>query len=78
MYLSNRTIPDIAYSVSRLSRYIGNPNQEHWTTLERVLKFLKGTMSFRLRYTRFPRVVKGYTYATWISDSISVKVLTEK
>ena len=63
MYFSNRTQPDIAYSVSRLSRYTSNPNQEHWIALERVLRFLKGTMSLGLRYTGFPSVVEGYTDA---------------
>ncbi|KAL0342876.1 UNVERIFIED_CONTAM: Retrovirus-related Pol polyprotein from transposon RE2 [Sesamum angustifolium] len=38
----NYTRPDIAYAVSRLSRYTHNPNKEHWVALHRLLKYLKG------------------------------------
>ncbi|KAL0314019.1 UNVERIFIED_CONTAM: Retrovirus-related Pol polyprotein from transposon TNT 1-94 [Sesamum angustifolium] len=34
--------PDIAYTVSRLSRYTHNPNKEHWDAIHRLLKYLKG------------------------------------
>lgn len=30
MYLMNSTRPDIAYAVSRLSRYTHNPSNDHW------------------------------------------------
>ncbi|KAL0352264.1 UNVERIFIED_CONTAM: Retrovirus-related Pol polyprotein from transposon TNT 1-94 [Sesamum calycinum] len=42
MFLMNYTRPDIAYAVSRLSRYTHNPNKEHWVALRRLLKYLKG------------------------------------
>ncbi|KAL0349108.1 UNVERIFIED_CONTAM: Retrovirus-related Pol polyprotein from transposon TNT 1-94 [Sesamum angustifolium] len=42
MFLMNYTRPDIAYAVSRLSRYTHNPNKEHWFALRRLLKYLKG------------------------------------
>jgi len=35
LYMSNKTIPDIAYVVGRLSRYNSNHNREHLTILER-------------------------------------------
>ena len=40
MFLMNYTRPDIAYVVSRLSRYTHNPNREHWVALIRLLKYL--------------------------------------
>ena len=48
MYLMNSTRSDIAYSVGRLSRYTQNPNKDHQTTLERVAKYLKGTIDYDL------------------------------
>ena len=33
MYLMNCTRPDIAYAVSKLSRYTSNPSDDHWTAL---------------------------------------------
>lgn len=38
MYLSNCTRPDIAYSISKLSRYTSNPGKDHWKDMIRVLR----------------------------------------
>ena len=45
MYLMNCTRPNIAYAIGRLSRYTQSPNQDHWTIVRRVLKYLRGTIS---------------------------------
>ena len=46
MHLMNFSRPDIAYAVCRLSRYIHNPNNDHWNALIRVMKYLRGTMNY--------------------------------
>ena len=46
MFLMNYTRPDIAYVVSRSSRYTHNPSSEHWNALHRLLRFLRGTMNW--------------------------------
>ncbi|XP_076917942.1 uncharacterized protein LOC143578165 [Bidens hawaiensis] len=38
MYLRTCTRPDLAYAVSRLSRYTSNPSVEHWKTITRILR----------------------------------------
>ena len=73
MYLMNATRPDIAYSVSRLSRYTSNPAKDHWEALVRVIKYLKYTITYGLHYTRYPQVLEGYSDANWISDNIENK-----
>ena len=73
MYIMNCTRPDIAYSVSRLSRYTCNPGHDHWEALIRVLRYLKHTMNYGLHYTRYPPVLEGFTDANWISDSNDTK-----
>ena len=60
MFLMNCTCPDIAYAVSRLSRYTDNPAYEHWNALTRLLRYLKGTMNLGLTYTGHPIVLQGY------------------
>ena len=40
MYLMSRTRPDIAYAVSKLSRYTSNPGSDHWKGITRVLRYL--------------------------------------
>ncbi|XP_075080666.1 secreted RxLR effector protein 161-like [Nicotiana tabacum] len=42
MFLMNYTRPDIAYVVSRLSRYTHNPSSELWNVVHRLLRYLRG------------------------------------
>ena len=69
MFLMNCTCPDIAYAISRLSRYTHNPASEHWNAITRLLKYLKGTMNLGLTYTSHPLVLEGYCDANWISNN---------
>ena len=73
MYLMNSTRPDLAYAISRLSRYTSNPAQEHWDALVRVLRYLKNTLDYGLHYTKYPPVVEGFSDANWISDTTESK-----
>jgi hypothetical protein len=68
MYLASATRPDISFDVCKLSRYMSNPSDNHWHALERVLRYLKGAMSFGIHYSRHPTVLEGYSDANWISD----------
>ncbi|KAK8635371.1 hypothetical protein V6N13_004110 [Hibiscus sabdariffa] len=72
MFLMNCTRPDIAYAVSRLSRYTHNPSNEHWIALKRLLKYLRGTMDWKLNFVGFPAVLEGYCDANWVSDNDEV------
>jgi hypothetical protein len=69
MYLASATRPDISFAVSKLSRFVSNPGDDHWRALERVLRYLKGTVSYDIHYTGYPRVLEGYCDANWISDA---------
>jgi hypothetical protein len=69
MYLSSATRPDISFVVCKLSRFVSNPGDDHWSALERVTRYLKGTMSYDIRYTGHPKVLEGYCDANWISDA---------
>jgi hypothetical protein len=69
MYVMNCTRPDIAYSVSKLSRFTSNPGENHWKAIIRVLGYLKYTQNYGLHFTRYPAVLEGYSDANWISDS---------
>ena len=52
MYLMVSTRPDIAYSVSCLSRYMSNPGQPHWEALKWLLRYLKHTSHYGLHYSK--------------------------
>ena len=73
MHLMNFSRPDIAYVVCRLSRYIHNPNNDHWSALARLMKYLRGTMNYGILYSGFLAVLEGYNDANWISDSDEIK-----
>jgi len=52
MYVALRTRPDIAFSVTALSRYNVEPLEMHLTTARRVLRYLKTTSELRIHYRR--------------------------
>ena len=59
MYLASATRLDISFAVSKLSRFVSNPGDNHWRALERVLRYLKGTMSYGIYYTGYLKVLEG-------------------
>ncbi|GJX21866.1 retrovirus-related pol polyprotein from transposon TNT 1-94 [Tanacetum coccineum] len=68
MYLMTSTRPDLAYAVSRLSRYTSNPSVAHWKAMTRVLHYLRYSRDYGLHYVRYPAVIEGYNDANWISN----------
>ena len=61
MYLASATRPDISFTVSRLSKFMSNPGTDHWHALERVMRYLVGTMSYGIQYSGHPTVLEGYS-----------------
>jgi hypothetical protein len=68
MYLASATRPGISFAVSKLIRFVSNLRDDHWRALVRILRYLKGTMSLVIDYTRYPKVLEGYCDANWIPD----------
>nr|GEW22903.1 zinc finger, CCHC-type [Tanacetum cinerariifolium] len=69
MHAMTCTRPDIAFAVGKLIRYTSNPGTQHWQAIQRVLKYLKKTIDYRLIYISYPSVLEGYTDASWISNT---------
>jgi hypothetical protein len=69
MYLASAMRPNISFAVSKLSRFVSSPGDDHWRALERDLRYLKGTMSLGINYTGYLTVLDGYCDANWISDA---------
>ena len=67
MFLATRTRPDIAFAVGVLSQHMANPRKDHWTSLKRVLRYLKGTSSLGL-CLKGGRILQAYTDADWAGD----------
>ena len=49
MYLTN-TRPDICFAVNTLSQFLTNPRQVHLIAVNHVLRYLKGTVDYELKY----------------------------
>ena len=64
MSVMNCTRPNIAYSVSKVSRYTSNPGVDHWKAIIRVLRYLRNTLNYGLHYTRYPSLLEGYRMQT--------------
>ena len=44
--------PDIAFAVSVLSRFQSNPGPAHWKAMLHLLAYLKGSINYRITYSR--------------------------
>jgi hypothetical protein len=51
IYLTT-TRPNISFIVGILSRFMQKPCEGHWSAAKRVLKYLKGTQDFGLKYSK--------------------------
>jgi hypothetical protein len=50
MYIAMCTRPDISFAVGVLSCFLEKPNQQHWDSFIHVLRYLKATISLRIKY----------------------------
>ena len=69
MYCVTGTRPDLAYTVTFLSQYSSCPNKNHLGAAKRVLRYLKGTSSWKLHYPwNNPLTLETYTDADYGND----------
>jgi hypothetical protein len=62
------TRPEIAYSVNQLCQHLHSPTSAHWTTLKRVLWYLKGSVDHGLFYSRGSLSLQAYCDSDWAGD----------
>ena len=69
MYLLQGTRPDLAYTISTLSKFNTNFNFSHWEAVKKVFRYLQGTKHLKLTFHRNKEVdLIGYSDASWGSD----------
>jgi hypothetical protein len=62
MYLVN-TRPDICFAVNTLTQHMVEPRLVHWMAAKLMLRYLRGTVGYGLRYVSSGDVkLQGYTY----------------
>ncbi|XP_031282137.1 secreted RxLR effector protein 161-like [Pistacia vera] len=66
--------PDLAFSVNKLSQFLQNPTTTHWTACKRVLRYVKGTLSHGILFTkRKPFTLEAFANVDWVGDTIDRK-----
>jgi hypothetical protein len=63
------TRPDISYSMSVLSQFMVKPHESHWNAAKEVLRYLKGTLDYGIKYTDASDVeLTGYLDFDWAGN----------
>jgi hypothetical protein len=63
------TRPDIAYFVSVLSQFMVKPLESHWNATKAVLKYLKVTLDYGIKYIDASDVeLTGYSDSYWVGN----------
>ncbi|KAL1955953.1 hypothetical protein VTO42DRAFT_7938 [Malbranchea cinnamomea] len=55
MFLTTATRPDLQYAVNSLSQHLATARKTHYEAAKHVLRYLQGTASYRLSYSRSPK-----------------------
>ncbi|KAG8501219.1 hypothetical protein CXB51_003321 [Gossypium anomalum] len=73
LYLTT-TRPDIMYAVSMLSRFMHCCNKQHLQAAKRVLRYIKGTLSYGLKFSRSEGLkLIGYSDSDWAGSKDNMK-----
>jgi len=76
MYAMVCTRPDIAYVVSMVSRFLNQPQKEHWKAVKRIFRYLKGTTDVGLIYgSHSDCCLTGYSDANFAADLVKRRSL---
>lgn len=69
VYLASAIRPSISFALRKFNRFVSNLGMIIGNDLERVLRYLEGTMSYVIHYTEYTGALEGYCDAKWISDA---------
>ena len=73
MYLKNMR-PDIFLAVNTLSQFLMDPRQVHLVAAKHILRYLKGTIDYGLRYYANQTVnLHGYVDSNWVGSALDRK-----
>ena len=67
IYLSNKTRPDIAYSVGILARRMSKPTEYFYGLSKRVMRYLSGTRELKLTYNKV-KPIAGFSDSSYADD----------
>ena len=69
IYLMSCTRPDLSFVVTMLSQFMSKPTSGHMIIAKHVLRYLKGTMHFKLTFSYSEDIsIDGYCDSDWASS----------
>ena len=68
MFLFQCARPDLAYSISSISKFNTKYDSSHWSMIKRILRYLKATKDYKLTYTKSRLPIYGYTDASFANE----------
>ena len=70
MFTMVSTRPDISHAISVLSKFMSNPEKEHWLGMKWLLRYLKGSSDVGLIYKKRGNSIwlEGYSDLDYIAD----------
>jgi hypothetical protein len=73
MYMIH-TKPDICYAMIAMSQFMIEPRQRHWVAAKHILRYLRGTITYGLRYTSNGGLfLHGYEDVDWARSLVDRK-----
>ena len=73
MHLTNM-IPDISFAMNTLSQFLTNPRHVHLIDEKHVLRYLKGTMDYGIKYDANKKInLQGYVDSDWEGNTTDRK-----
>ena len=73
MYVMVCIRPNIIYAVRVVSRFMSNPDREHWAAVKWILRYLKVTSSVCLRFGSGNPLLEGLTYSDMSADVDTIR-----
>lgn len=77
IFLACLTRPDLSYAVHLVSQFMSDYRHEHWVQVKRILRYIKQTQRYRIRYNRGKGDLEliGFSDNDWGADLVSRKSL---
>lgn len=78
MYVTLTTRPDLFAAVNYCSQFQSCPTEEHWAHLKRILRYVKGSLDFGLKFEADDAapVLAAFCDADWANDVVDRRSVT--
>ncbi|XP_026378312.1 uncharacterized protein LOC113272728 [Papaver somniferum] len=59
------TRPDICYAVNQVCQFMQNPTTTHFEAFKRILRYIKGTIEYGIKFTKGSSFLLGFSDTDW-------------